>query len=568
MKKGAWAAGVVAVVVAAGGGWLAVHTLETKTERAVRDMLADMSATAESVDYSFLGNTLRLDGVHYQMELDGQRSATSVESLTLAGFDRACLDPEAGPELPRVADSLVAAGLGISGSGEVVTRGSIAEVRVEGWYQNLGKLAALYSQEPWSEAFFAETYRYRLDMMAYKDYRVSVQVPDQKPVSLSLALFGLLGPAGSRDAGGEAGRTISAFFNDFTADMPGYGSAGVKRVEMHDLLLPPPAAMSRLMTLAMESRTARAQSMEAMREAGEKMWKEMAAAYRGTTPYTEIVFQAYEFRPEREGTVPPLLVDEVRNRLSLADPFVFGLDVIGFHHSWSEVPAGWRLVGSAFQPDGFLADGSVQLSLRADRQPSGVEWSAGLRDLGRVEGKNILELNVADLDDVVKLASNQLKERVFLKEADAVYTDHGLAALALAATAQSQGIAVEALQHTLENELPTLGREAGELGPMLEKAAGVMLDKPGVLSVRCRPARPLPLPQAFMALLIQPQILNLTVSAEPGDKPLLDWIPAGLKQRIPEAGAAAVRPDGPDDRPVSEEPGSAGSGDKGGDSKN
>ena len=77
--------------------------------------------------------------------------------------------------------------------------------------------------------------------------------------------------------------------------------------------------------------------------------------------------------------------------------------------------------------------------------------------------------------------------------------------------------------------LPLLSEEAGELGPMLEAAANIMLDKPGTVRIQCRPEQPLALSQAFLTLLLQPQVLNLTVSAEPGDKSLSDWVPAALK---------------------------------------
>ena len=78
--------------------------------------------------------------------------------------------------------------------------------------------------------------------------------------------------------------------------------------------------------------------------------------------------------------------------------------------------------------------------------------------------------------------------------------------------------------------LPLLSAEAGELGPMLEAAANIMLDKPGTVRIQCRPEQPLALSQAFLTLLLQPQVLNLTVSAEPGDKSLSDWVPAALRQ--------------------------------------
>lgn len=555
MKKSALAAGVLAVVVvAAGGGWLAVHMVETKTEQAVRDMLADISATAQSVEYDLLRNTLHMGQVSYTMELGDMRGTTNIEDITLTGFDRACLDPAAsGPELPLVADSLVATNLTVSSTGSGAdSRGGMAEVRMEGWRQNLGKLAAAYRQEPWGEAFFAEVYRYRVEMMAYKDYRMSVEVPDHKPLTMSMALYGLLGPAGSASAEGEAGRTLSLFINDVRMTVPDVGSVGAERVEIHDLLLPPPAAMKDLTHLLLDAPSAQDLGSQAMREAGEAMVKVLGNAYRGTTPYKEIVVRSYALQPSA-GNASPRRFEELRNRLSLADPFVFGLDMIGYHGDWNDMPEDFQAEGRVFLPDGFLLDGSLQLSLRPDKQESTVDWSSGVRGLGRIEGKNSLLLNVADMDEMLNMPEGQLVGRVFLKDADVVYTDHGLEALALTAFARNQGISAQALRARLLEQLPSLSQQAGELGPMLEKAASVMLDKPGTVRIQCRPEEPLALNQALMILLIQPRALNLTVTAEPGDKTLLDWIPAALQQEAPESPAAATGASGsPDDAAVGE----------------
>ena len=531
MKKGAWAAGVLAVVVvAAGGGWLAVRTLESKTEQAVRAVLAELSATADSVDYNLLDNTLNLGRVAYAQDVAGRHSTATVENITVTGFDRACLSDASGSELPLVADSLVASDVDIKVVDPSMTsRGTIAEIRMEGWYQNLGKLAALHRQDPLGEALFAEAYRYRMDMMAYKDYRVSVTMPDQKPLTASMAMWGLLGPAGSRDASSDAGRMFSMFMNQFRMELPGLGVGSVERAELHDLLMPPPASVSRLTALTRKMEAAESEGRDAALKQGEAFLKEWVDAYRGTTPYKELVLRSYAFQPEQEGT-PPLLVDEVRHKLSLADPVVFGLDLIGLHGSWSDMAPGWREAGPAFLPDGPLVDGSILLSLRTERRPSSVEWSAGVQNLGRAEGKISLELDIKNLSDVLKLPLDRLMANVFLKDADATYADQGLEALALTVAALDEGVSVEQERDVYKAALPLLSEEAGELGPMLEAAANIMLDKPGTVRIQCRPEQPLALSQAFLTLLLQPQVLNLTVSAEPGDKSLSDWVPAALRQ--------------------------------------
>lgn len=541
MKKSSWAAIALAVVLlAAAGGWLVVRTVESTTEQAVRDMLAALSASAERVDYSLLSNTLNLDGVAYARGGQGLSASVAVGHIRVTGFDRACLDASFnGGELPLVADSLVAADVEIrSSSLGVDSQERIAEIRVEGWYQNLGKLAALYQREPWSEAFFAEACRYRLEMLAGKDSRVVLSIPSQNAaLSMSRAMFGLLGPAGSRSAASEEGRTISLFVNDVRAGLDQDGGH-VERVEVRDLRLPSPACASRLAGLMGKLQKLSAHgdlsdTSEAILEISEAMGRELGRDYWNSTPYGEIVLRGFSVT---SGDAD-MRLDEMRHRLSLAEPWVFGLDLSGLHGSWDAMPLEWRRAGSAFLPDGPLMDGSLELTFRPRRQPSSVTWSAGVRNLGRAEGAFSLELNT-DIAEMLNLLKNWgthatadwAARNVFLKEAEASYADQGLAALAVTLSALHGGTSVEREWNSMKAVPPVLGEDLGEIGPMLEKAAATMLERPGTLNIQCRPEKTLSLGALLMALLLQPESLHLAVTAEPGEKSLLDWVPPSLRQ--------------------------------------
>ncbi|MCH5276457.1 MAG: hypothetical protein J1E80_01345 [Desulfovibrionaceae bacterium] len=529
MKKNLWAAGALTVVLlAAAGGWLVIHAVEAKTGRAVRDVLAALSVSADRVDYSLLDNTLNLTNVTFAWERGALRSSGRVEHIRVTGFDRACLKASAGAELPLVADSLVATHVEITDSFQkMVSRESIAEIRLEGWYQNLGKLAALYRQAGLSEDFFAEAYHYRLEMLACKDSHVVLTNPGQNDaITISRAMYGLLGPAGSRSAAAEDGRTLSLFINDARTRHRD-GDSHAERVEVHDLRLPSPAGASRLAGLMEELQAIGAAGdpgdpLEALLDIGETMAAEMVEDYWGSTPYKEIVMRGFSVEA-RDGQ---LRLDEMRHQLSLADPLVFGLELKGLHGSWDAMSEEWRRAGSAFLADGPLLDGSLSLSLRSERRPSSVAWSTGVRDLGRAKGSFSLELSELS---TLALSTDWLLANIHLKDAEAVYSDQGLAALVLAVSALYGRNSVEQEWSDLKASLPALSEDAGEIGSMLEKAAAAMLERPGTLRVRCRPERPLPLGGLLITLLLQPESLNLDVTAEPGDKSLLDWIPSSLR---------------------------------------
>lgn len=528
MKSRALILGAVVVIVAVGGGALGVRLMEKKTEQTVRDLLAENSATAETVDYSLLHNTLRLGGVRYALDLAGQHSDIMVDSARLEGFNPGCLDAAASEaRLPLVAERMVMTGItGTGKSAKTESSFSLEEMHLEGWYQNLGKLAALYRQAPWSEAFFAEAYRYSLDMLAYKNYRATATMQGKaEPVVMTVGTMGLLGRAGSPDGNSDAGRTLSLFSNDSTFDLYGMASGTVRRVELHDLTLPDAAAMARLvpLLLAMDQAVGTPEAEKRQRD----LENLLTEAYSTQAPYRELLLQDYVFQPQ---IGRPMHLGKLRNTLSMGTPFVFGLDITGLSGDLIALPTSVRRNLEAFSPDEPLVDGSVLLTLRPDGQDSTVQWSAGLQKMGAAQGGFDIRLAVKTLDVLPGMTQRQLMSAIQLTGGEATYTDQGLTALMLTIAAQNQGVTPKSMLDLLQAQLPSLAQGAGEVGPMLEKAAAAMLDKPGVVRVSFHSAKPLGLDQMLMMLLIDPAQLDVNVTAEPGPKALLDYIPEALRQ--------------------------------------
>lgn len=528
MKSRTLIIGAVVVIVAVGGGALAVRLMEKKTEQTVRDLLAENSATAETVDYSLLRNTLHLDGVRYTIELAGQHSDIMVDSASLEGFNPGCLDAAASEaRLPLVADRIVMTGISGTGkSAETETSFSLEEVHLEGWHQNLGKLAALYRQAPWSEAFFAEAYRYSLDMLAYKNYRATAMVPGvAQPVVITVGTMGLLGRAGSPDGNSDAGRTFSLFTNDSAFELADFASGTLRRLELHEVTLPDAAAMARLMPLilTMDQTEGTPEAEKSLRDLSALL----AEAYSTQAPYKELLLQDYVFQPKLWRAMH---LEELKNTLSMGTPFVFGLDITGLSGDVLALPASVRSNLEAFSPGEPLVDGSVLLTLRPDGQDSTVQWSAGLQKMGAAQGTLEIRLGVKTLDALPDMSHRQRMSAIQLTGGEATYTDQGLTALVLTTVAQNQGVTPKSMLDMLQAQLPSLAQGTGEVGPMLEKAAAVMLDKPGVVRVSFHSAKPLGLDQLMMMLLLAPAQLDVNVTAEPGPKALLDYIPESLRK--------------------------------------
>lgn len=529
MKSRALIIGAVIVVVAVGGGALGVSLMEKKTEQTVRDLLAGISTSAETVDYDLFSNTLRLGTVRYTIELAGQRTDTTVDAITMEGFNPGCLDDtvsDAG--IPLVAERIIATGMtGASSNGPMESTLTLGEIRLEGWHQNLGKVAALYRQEPWSEAFFAESYRSSLDMLAYKDYRVSAMAKGlPRPVVMTVGTMGSMGRIGSPDGKGDGTRTWSLFMNDGACDLAGMAAGTIRRIEVHDMLLPDAASMARLMPLIINmGRTL--DTPEASKDMQET-WEVLTQAYAAQAPYREIVIQDYDFQVQGES---PMHLGEVKNTLAMGAPFVFGLDITGMSGNMIKMPADVRRNLEAFAPGEPLVDGSILLTLRPGGQESSVQWSADLQKLGAARGSFDVRLDVKTLGALLTLPTQQqMVAAVKLAGGEATYTDQGLTALALTTAAQNQGMTPESLLASLKEQLPYLAQSMGESGPLLEKAAAAMLDKPGVVHVSFLNPRPMDLSNTLLLMMLAPEKLDLQVTAEPGAKPLLDYIPEALKQ--------------------------------------
>ncbi len=537
MKSKSLIAGIAGFLVAA-GAYFVVGQMEAGTEQAVRDTLAQTPLKAEGVDYALFSKKLTLTGVSFDATFESIKIAEHIDSMVLTDFNPDCLKPVAAGTRPALVASDVLA-TGITGTTSVTVDGpdgkplitateiSAASLTMKNWYENLGSLIAEYRKNGLSEAFWAEMYYYSVESMVYTDYKTVSNEPNVGLLTVSTASLGLLAPAGSL-TDPMAGRTLSLYMDKMEVGVNGARKAALDRVEMDNLLFPSPKGMVECVALYPALIAAPQLSDEAQARVGEDLLAILKREYSEKAPYSRMAFKGSSFVvPEESGG--EIRIENLEHTLALGDPFRLGLHIQGVRIPEALLPEPYAATVKAFAPGGLLLDGLYDVALRpAASGASSAEWTNGVQTLGSLASKVEFLLDVDKLSDM--LDDGFSKDRFcLLSSFDSTYRDSGLAALALALAALAENTTPEDLLGQIRTEmLPLLGGMDNGIG--LAAAVETLLDKPGALTVQLRPENPVALEDASMMLLMDPLSLHPVVKAEPGPKPLLDYMPAALKK--------------------------------------
>lgn len=533
MKKRSLVIGGIVLACLAGGGVVLTSVLEQKAEQQVRDALAATSAvTAESVSYSLWGNQLDISGIKFEFEVVGQKWKGSANSASLSGFDPDSLNPDV-KGLPRVAETLVMTGIAWDTSmgdpkSAVYTsvETTLEEVRMEDWYQSLGRLLG---QKWGSEAFWAELYHYKLAMLSYKNYDIKFAVHDSEPFTEHIAFAGLLGPvdgAVPASAGGEnlGGRKFSLFANDITFDMSNRAKIDMKRMEMRDIVMPAPADM----VFIMEINKKIMEEPDNM-ELPMQLLERLGTTYATVSPCRTFMLQGMNIAIE---DLPTIRMQELEQTLEIDAAVRFGISLAGLNVAVTKEQLAQLEPFDAFLPkaetEGLTTDFAFMLTASPESVgASRLDWSTNAFGLADGKGSVDFMLDVASLKDFL-LPTASFEQAFKFKETTLDYTDNGLVAAAVAAYGKDVGISAQESQQALLAQVPMVLGVAGPLGEPLLEALTTMLETPGKLTASLSFAKAVLGNQALLMLLMEPESVTLKAQAEPG-KPFADWLPASLK---------------------------------------
>jgi hypothetical protein len=413
----------------------------------------------------------------------------------------------------------------------VAGEASIAEYRIENWRQNLGNLAAAFREGGADEAFFREMYHGYCGSWSGRNYHAGSRFPgdgeavnfDGAVVNFEVGEMGSLEPWGSPDGGETAGRTLSFFINDYqvtaTASFGETATVALDRIEVRGLLLPSPAGMAALVPLFGDILRHASSPPDAL---AEKLLAVLRGEYSGHSPYSSILLQGMSFAAPGED---PVRLEELRHSLSLGSPFALELACKGLTVPPYRDTPGIAKILRAFAPEGLLLDGSVAVSLSPGKQgPSRLETSGGVRGLGTGRVSLGFLLDVDDLGDLLENDFDPDRD-VLVKDLSMDYADSGFLCMVLALMGDIYGDGAERMYQDLLSVIEDMETSMGPLG----KPLAVMLDRPGTFALSGEFGEGVPLFEMSMRM-ISPNGLSFAVSAEPGPKGLLEYLPESLKE--------------------------------------
>lgn len=541
MKK-AFVIGAVVVCAAAAGGF-GVYTVEKSTEAAVAEALSAVPAKAREIRYSFLENTLVLKGVEYEVTSEGLERSGSIESVEVKGFNRRYVftksDAPYSPEtLPVVAESI-----SVEGVDDKVTLGrtgtveqKVKKVLLTGWYQRLGTLLSLHREHSGEEAFFEEMYRCRIDGMEASDVTMTLSESDMTPVTISVGRMALLEGVHAPAAGEKVSPVSLGFFGlSFSGkDVSG----GLKTLELRDILMPEPEILAAFLSTA--GKLDAVDEEELFGEVGDKLVMDMdriiRRAYEDKVPVGRMFMEGGSLSmrdaSEEKGGKPSVFSMTMKSfdyRLSETEKktFRYGTELSGLTMNFPETMEEADIL-SRYAPKGLTLNVSCDSVLSRDAFSGSVRYE--------LEGLGVLEGDMAMLGDIRRALDSvvygggatdmdALMNRLRLKNMHVVYQDSGLLAMAVEIAARWGDSPVESVLEEGSVFLQRMAQEKERPVRELGTALLAMYERPGRISMTVSPEQPMNVTEAITLASLNPDALPLSFSAEPGNRPLRDYLP-------------------------------------------
>lgn len=538
-----YAAGVLVVICAGAAAWFGMQTVERRTEEAVAESLASVSAKAGEIRYSFLQNTLTLKGVEYEFTDAGFERRGSIENVEVRGFNRryvfttsdAPYDPD---DLPVVAESITATGIvdKMTFDKTSVVEQKAQQAHLTGWYQRLGTLLNLTREHRGEEAFFEELYRCRIDGMEVSAMSMKLVEPGMEAVDLSVERAALL--EGLRaPASGEKVSPVSLGF--FGLRIAGRDfSGGLDTLELRDILVPEPAIIAEIVRTG--KKLDAVDEDDLLGSAGEALFMKLDGlirkAYEDKMPVGRLFMAGGTFTlqdtPEEKGAKPSVLSMAMKSldyRLSVteegASRYVTNLSglTMKFPDTMEEAD-----IIARYAPDGLVMNATGD-SLVGDDALSG-KARYELEGLGVLEGNleisgDIRALQHAVMDGDPSGEMEKLMQTVRLKGLNAVYRDSGLMAMSVEIAARWGDSTVENELNELSVLLHKMAQEKERPVRELGAALLVLFAHPGEFVMSVAPERPMSFMEALMLASVNPDALPVSFSAKPGEKSLKDYLP-------------------------------------------
>ena len=538
-----YAIGALVVVCAGVAGWFGMRAVETRTEESVAEALASVPAKAREIRYSFLENTLTLNGVEYEFADAGLERRGSIESVEVKGFNRKYVftrsdEPYNPDALPVVAESIAAEGIAdrmTFGRTSVVEQ-KVEKVQLTGWYQRLGTLLSQRKEHMGEASFFEELYRCRIDGMEASGISMKLSDADMAPVNVNVGKIALIEGLRAPREGEKVSPVSLGFFGlrfsgrDF--------SGGLDTLELRDILVPEPEILAEFIRAG--KRLDAVEEEDWFDAVGEKFVTDLELivrkAYEDKMPVGRIFMEGGTFTvqdtPAGEGEKPSVFSMTMKSldyRLSVPEKGAcrYVTDLSGLKMTFPDTMEEYDIL-SRYAPEGLTLNATSDSLLGRDAFSGKARYE--------LEGLGVLEGDMAFLGDIRGVLDaavyggapsdlDALMNNLRIKGMNVVYRDSGLVPMSVEIAARWDDSTVENVLTDISGLLQKMTQEKERPVREFGSAMLVMCDQPGEFTMTVAPERPMNFTEAVMLASLNPDKLPITFSAKPGTKPLRDYLP-------------------------------------------
>ena len=529
------------IVICVGiAGWIGMHVLENRTEKAVAEALSTVPAQAREISYSLLNNTLLLKGVTYDVSDEDISRKGSVDQVEIKGFNPACLSDTVSvynPDtLPVVAESMTASGISDDiRFGDMHMVQKVDEIGISGWYQRLGVLMEQFRRHREAEAFYEELYRCRLDGMDLRNIHYEITFQNMRsPVTFDMEHLGL--SEGVRAPRGDEKVTpISVYLSGirFAGKEENTTLSGtLQRVDIKDVMMPDPAVVAEVLAISRELNADGEDSLETFDQQFTAMMTLLQNDYDKKLLFSQFAMKDFQLSIDEK---TPSAVEPFMTVLMKSLEYRLGLTNAG-EHTYAAVLDSLQLkmaelsrnaIIKRYAPDGFTINAGSE-SLISDTNITG-QGRYELVGLGELEGDMALSGNIKMLRNVAMLDLSvepyELLQAIQLQKLHVNYRDSGLMAMTMELLAADGHQAPEDMLNVLLQNVQVLSQfpdqNARQLGAMLTE----QLTRPGECGMSYEPERPVSVMELVSLLMVNPGAVPVTFSSKPGDKLLMDYLP-------------------------------------------
>lgn len=521
MNKKSLSIGICIVAALCILGVIGISLFEGKIQDSIKKELASNGITCGKIDYSLISDKLLLADVIGNIEIMKMQQQFKVSQVEIDKPSLDALDPAVSGQ-PLVAKTIVLKNIQQQTKGNQVEGiSTTAEVRIEGWRQNLGKVRQEWEKNPKSEAFFTAALNYSIDSLSLIDSKNlskqgNFQFATQMENMLSQNLHGTIFPSHRVE------KFHASISDPSKKNLPSNLNLRLDLLELTNFRLPLSPSMLKVLS---EIDPQKQQENEILIE--KRVLPLLKDYLDEGSPWAKMRLAGITVDWSQAGSTRPnnfFTLQELSNQLSFNQPYKFELALQNFF-----VPNGMTLINQELEltdiPLGAEnKDVRMNTSLKVDL-PS---WN----DLGNVA----LDIDITglaglachltmqpagempnDADEIEKWI-----EKIAFGKSELRYADKGLMAWLFNMMVKQNDQSPQSLLAELKSDA------AKELSPLpisgLSNAVAVMLDNPGTLTLSANPDIPLNAAALTLAFMLNPSALNLKAVAEPGAKTLMESV--------------------------------------------